>query len=219
MSRQTEGGGEELPAPFAYPTEAHHRRHGPAGYTNYQAYKPWLRDEFTFRCVYCFFREAWYPDRQASFSVEHIVPQISAPDHVCDYENMVYSCTACNSAKQDIEVLDPTRTPLGDHLHIREDGSIEALTAEGQDLIDQLGLDCESKTRVRRYYLDVIALKREHPEDPRVHGFFIQAFGYPEPNDLPDLTALRPPGGNARKGSESTSFHKRSAAGTLPPWY
>jgi hypothetical protein len=219
MTRPTDGGGAELPVPFAYPPEAHQRRHGPAGYANYQAYKPWLRDEFTFRCAYCLFREAWYPDTQSSFSVDHIVPQVSAPDRVCDYENMVYACTACNSAKQDVEVLDPTVSPLGKHVRVHEDGSIEALTVEGQDLIDQLGLDRESVTRMRRYYLDVIALKREHVKDPRVHRHFIQGLGFPDRNNLPDLTALRPPGGNLRKGSETTCFHRRSAEGSLGPYY
>jgi len=32
-------------AVFAYP-DAHDRRHGPAGYVDYQSFKPWLRDEF-----------------------------------------------------------------------------------------------------------------------------------------------------------------------------
>ncbi len=217
MNFPTGGVGEELPDPFAYPREAHQRRHGPVGYTNHQAFKPWLRDEFMFRCVYCLFREAWYPDRHASFSVDHIASQVSAPDRICDYANMVYACTRCNSARQDVDVLDPTTSPPGVHLRVRGDGTIAALTAEGQDLIDQLGLDVESLVRVRCYYLDLIALKREHPDDARVDRLFLQSFGYPD--DLPDLTRLRPPGGNLREGSESTSFHSRRAEGTLRRYY
>lgn len=38
---------------LAYPANSHERRHGPLGYVDYKSYKPWLRDEFTFRCVYC----------------------------------------------------------------------------------------------------------------------------------------------------------------------
>ena len=72
---------------------------------------------------------------------------------------------------------------------------------EGQDLIDQLGLADESLALVRRYDLDIIALKREHPQDPRIHRLFMQSFAYPD--DTPDLTKLRPPGGNSRKGSAS----------------
>ncbi len=38
--------------PFSYPAGAHVRRHGPQGYAEYANYRPWLRDEFTFRCAY-----------------------------------------------------------------------------------------------------------------------------------------------------------------------
>jgi hypothetical protein len=76
-----------VPSPFAYPASAHERRHAPAGYVDYQKFKPWLRDEFTFRCVYCLERERWYPSRAAAFSVDHVVPQVSAPERICDYKS------------------------------------------------------------------------------------------------------------------------------------
>jgi hypothetical protein len=125
----------------------------------------------------------------------------------------------CNSSKQDVEVLDPTASPLAEHLRIEDDGSIHALSLDGQDLIDLLGLDRESRARVRRFYLDLVALKRELPEDHRVDRLFMEAFAYPELADLPELTALKPPGGNKRKGSEQTSFHSRRKAGKLPVYY
>ena len=54
------------PELFTYPPEPHLRKHAPAGYKNYPEYKPWLRDEFEFRCVYCLQREMW------SDPIEHI---------------------------------------------------------------------------------------------------------------------------------------------------
>jgi len=45
--------------PFIFPSVAHVRKHGPVGYTDFTTYKPWLRDEFQFRCVYCLERERW----------------------------------------------------------------------------------------------------------------------------------------------------------------
>jgi hypothetical protein len=45
----------ERPSPeavFAYPDVPHTWRHGPRGYVDDEHYKPWLRDEFIFRCVY-----------------------------------------------------------------------------------------------------------------------------------------------------------------------
>ncbi len=47
-----------MTTPFRYPDGPHQRRHGPRGYASYESYRPWLRDEFAFRCVYCLTREA-----------------------------------------------------------------------------------------------------------------------------------------------------------------
>jgi hypothetical protein len=47
---------------FIYPHHPHVRRHSPRGYRDYRSYKPWLRDEFDFRCVYCLWRERWCAD-------------------------------------------------------------------------------------------------------------------------------------------------------------
>ena len=64
-----------IPRLFAYPRAVHERRHGPIGYLDYGDYKPWLRDEFQFRCVYCLCRERWFPDGDEAFSVDHVQPQ------------------------------------------------------------------------------------------------------------------------------------------------
>lgn len=47
--------------PFRFAAAPHVRKHGPGGYEMYQSYKDWLRDEFTFRCVYCLEREHGIP--------------------------------------------------------------------------------------------------------------------------------------------------------------
>src|SRR3984957_12449847 len=87
--------------PFIFADSAHVRKHGPGGYTQYQTYKDWLRDEFTFRCVYCLERERWYPNGHAGFGVDHVLPKSQAEhEHlICHYPNLVYACNTCNSAK------------------------------------------------------------------------------------------------------------------------
>ncbi len=159
MNHEADAGGQGLPVPFEYSSSAHCRRHDPCGYAVYQEYKPWLRDDFTFRCVYCLVRERWYHGDPSSFSIDHVSPQVSHPDGVVDYRNMVYACRECNPAKQDVQLLDPTTDALGEHLSVQDDGSIEALTEDGQDLIDQLGLDRERRRRLRRHFMDIIDLK------------------------------------------------------------
>jgi hypothetical protein len=202
------------PEPFAYPQHPHERLHGPRGYTNYGSYKDWLRDEFAFRCVYCLEREQWYPDRSDSFSVDHVVPQSVDPARICDYDNLVYACTRCNSALRDVNHVDLTQTVLGHHLEVSDNGSIQALTTVGADLIETLGLHQFPAIKVRRYYLKVAQLARKYPDDPDVRELVFQSFRYPE--DLPDLSLLRPPGGNFRPEGILRSHHARRVRGVLP---
>ena len=80
------------PRLFAYPRTVHVRRHGPNGYLDYADFKPWLRDEFQFRCVYCLCRERWFPDGNEAFSIDHLQPKSVASTLVCNYDNLVYAC-------------------------------------------------------------------------------------------------------------------------------
>src|SRR6478672_3076703 len=81
-----------IPPPFHFPKKAHCRRHGPRGHTTYPAYKPWLRDEFEFRCVYCLTREQWSADGHNSFSIDHVQPKSRHRNLTNDYDNLVYAC-------------------------------------------------------------------------------------------------------------------------------
>ncbi len=76
----------------------HTRKHGPYGYATYSAYRPWLRDEFTFRYVYCLAREQW-GRVSGEFGVDHFTPQAKSPDQALDYANLLYCCQSCNALK------------------------------------------------------------------------------------------------------------------------
>src|SRR5262249_53593410 len=144
---------------FEYPALPHARRHGPRGYQDYRSFKPWLRDEFTFRCVFCLMRERWYPNGHAAFSVDHLQPVAIAPQRRCDYENLLYVCLHCNACKRDIwPLLDPCRVALGAHLQVHPDGTIEALSAEGARLIAILRLDRPQLTEFRQRLLAVLSV-------------------------------------------------------------
>jgi hypothetical protein len=64
--------------PFDYPLAPHVRRHGPVGYADYASYRPWLRDEFSFRCVYCLLREQW-GRVSGVFDIDHFEPATIRP--------------------------------------------------------------------------------------------------------------------------------------------
>ena len=112
--------------------------------------------------------------------MDHVESKSRKPFRICDYENLVYSCTRCNSAKLKWQVLDPTSDAFGNHLKVLSDGSIEALSVEGQDLIDRLHLDKHPAVTTRKEVLELLLLKQDSPDDPRVDRLFRQKFGYPE---------------------------------------
>jgi hypothetical protein len=205
------------PDPFAYPPEPHVRKHAPAGYRNYPDYKPWLRDEFEFRCGYCLQRETWSRDGQAGFSVDRVVPQAEDPSLVCEYGNLVYACLRCNSARQDVRVLDPAREGLGRHLRVEPDGTVTGLTGDGRFSIELLHLNAGSAISERRRIFRLLKYRRKYPEDADVEADFRAAFGYPE--DLPDLRLLKPPDGNRLDANKLQCCHARRERGELPPVY
>ena len=178
---------------FHYPAEPHIRQFGPGGYVNPRSFKPWLRVEFGYRCVYCLIRENWFPIGDEAFSVDHLVPRSLYPDGLCDYTNLVYSCCRCNSAKNDIEgVVDPCLKAYFDHLEVNGNGEIAAKSSEGGDLIEicQLNRDelCEFRERMIRLY-DVLSQR----EDESARALFAKYFG--PPSNPPNLARLRPPNG------------------------
>ncbi len=158
---------------FEYPAAPHSRRHGPAGYADYTSYLDWLRDEFTFRCVYCLHREQWY-NRGGTFHVEHFVPTSVDPNGECEYSNLLYACATCNVTKQAIVGLpNPCQVAFRDCLRVMADGRIDALNPDGEKLKQVLRLDSEKNVRHRLRWMRILdTLNAADPETlPRNHGF------------------------------------------------
>jgi hypothetical protein len=202
---------------FAYPREPHETRHGPQGYRDYQSFKPWLRDEFSFRCVYCLWRESWCGDGDDSFSVEHLFPRSTHPDRVCDYDNLVYACCRCNSMKQNAPpVFDPSRDSWGWHLVSEPDGTLRSLTTDGDRLIAICRLNRPALVNARRRIADLIATLRDsHGE--KAAALLRLYLGFPE--NLPLLSRLKPPRGNARPQGIMNSYYEKRQRGELPDTY
>jgi hypothetical protein len=201
----------DTPHPFAYPETPHLRRHGPRGYADYESYRPWLRDEFSFRCVFCLGREQW-SILPGAYDIDHFVPQSIHPEGRLDYDNLLYVCHSCNLSKSDRLAPDPCSVALGRCLEVHTDGTITALTDEGQALIDVLGLDNAKYTRFRHLWIDILRSLAIHDRET-----FIQGMRYPD--DLPDLSRLRPPGGNIRPEGINNCFYALRARGKLPETY
>lgn len=202
---------------FGYPTAAHPRRHSPQGYTDYRSYKPWLRDEFSFRCVYCLCREPGFPDGEAAFSVDHLQPQANAPMLICTYENLLFACCACNSAKQDADgALDPCSYAFAEHLKVNEDGTIAVLTREGRELVQICALDRPKLITIRGKMIKLWRLLMA-AEGNNARALQSSFFGYPE--NLPCLSSLHPPAGNSKQDGVANCHFERRQRGELPELY
>lgn len=194
---------------FLYPTQPHCRKHGPRGYTDFHSFKPWLRDEFCFRCVYCLIREIWLPNGQDYFSVEHLSTKSQYPDLECEYDNLLYVCCRCNTMRGiSAELPSPCEIGYGQFLRIDENGEAVPLAREGERVINILRLDHPTLTRWRQQFLELMESAQESSIVSSLLGL---------PTNLPDLTVLKPPLGNSRPEGVSHSFFARRTRGEMSP--
>jgi hypothetical protein len=194
--------------PFDYPSAPLVRRHGPVGYLDYNSFRPWLRDEFGFRCVYCLRREQWEPDLGV-FEIDHFDPVGQSPELRQTYWNLLYSCTTCNAAKG-VQILPhPATVFLSTSLEVESDGRLSPRTHEARLLIRSLDLNDPMFVTWRMRMIRIVALAREHDST-----LYRQLLAYPD--DLPDLSSLRPPGGNLRAEGIVESHFERRNRGELP---
>ncbi len=197
-----------IPQPFAYPPGPHVRRHGPAGWKNYGRYRPWLRDEFCFRCVYCLIREPWI-DMRRGYQIDHFVPQKIRPDLKAEYDNLLYLCAACNNLKGAALLPDPCEVALESCLRFLQDGTVEALRVEGERIIEILQLDDPRLVDMRRRKIGIL-------NSLAVNNWLLFAGEMSFPKDLPNLTA-EPPPNNTRPEGLQLSWH--SLRNELPEVY
>ncbi len=199
---------------FEYPEKPHVRRHGPAGYSNYESYRDWLRDEFMFRCVYCLHRERWY-GRATTFHIEHFIPVTVDDSGTCKYTNLLYACSTCNNAKTAIlRVPDPCAVAFGDCLKIGLDGFVEASNDDGVRVTEVMRLNSDKNVDQRSRWMQTLAALQI--SDPKLFDDWM-AF----PNDLPDLRppAKQPPQNNSLpQGVENCYFVQREQ-NRLPATY
>jgi len=196
--------------PFIYPDTLHVRRHGPAGYADYQRYRPWLRDEFTFRCAYCLKREQWGTVR-GTYQIDHFLPQARHPGLATDYDNLIYACATCNSVKGDLYLPDPCQCLVKAAVKVHDDGRIEAKSKDAMKLVRVLGLDDPEYQEFRRLWIGIIAMADSHDSD-----LFKSLMQYPD--DLPNLKKLRP-SNNSRLSGIEQSYYVLRTKGKLPETY
>lgn len=186
---------------FTYPGGPFVRRHGPSGYVDIQSFRPWLRDEFLFRCVYCLVREQW-GKRLGEFDLDHFEPVACVPEASLEYDNLVYSCHSCNLRKGKRQVPDPTQALLDSAVRVHLDGRLLGLTDDARRTIAVMGLNSPNLVRWRQIWMRIIDICQK--KDPEL---FASLMSYPD--DLPDLATLTPPRNTRPDGVERSCFAMR----------
>lgn len=198
------------PEPYKYSPFPHGRQHGPMGYASYESYRPWLEDEFSFRCVYCLKRMVWGPTDV--WAIDHVIPQNEDSSLTCEYDNLVLACQYCNSQKSNHRVADPCVVAYGSCLRVENDGQITPLNADGQKIVDSIRLNHERYVKERLKWIKVLRLAAQYDLE-----FFEAMMGFP--STLPNLEALRPPSGNRRPFGVSNCCFARRIRQDLPKTY
>ena len=196
---------------FDYPDARDHRRHGPGGYASYESYRPWLRDEFTFRCAYCLKRETW-GQITGEFDIDHFQPQARFANLGAVYSNLVYSCRRCNGVKLDQDIADPFVVLTREQIETLPDGTVRGLTRAAMRLILELDLNSPRLVEWRILWLRITDLAAERDQE-----LWLRLIGLPV--DLPDLRRLRPPAGNTRAVGIAESWAALKREGKLPDRY
>lgn len=147
-----------MATPFRYPKSKHVRTQNPPSFRNYRQYKPFLKQEFSARCVYCLALEALKGNE--TFGVDHYRPKKHFPHLETEYLNLLYACNRCNSAKGDFWPT-PELQKIGcwipnlcehvmfDHLRFR-DGEVVGVSLPGEWTIEKLLLNDPTVIRFRR---------------------------------------------------------------------
>lgn len=105
--------------PFKYPNKIHIRTEYPPTYSDYKKYKKYLKLEFSNKCIYC--RKSDSLQDLSAFHVEHYKPKKYFSSLETDYDNLLYSCAACNRYKSSYWSEDIKKQILNPCIHVMND--------------------------------------------------------------------------------------------------
>lgn len=140
--------------------------------SGYQAFRPYVREDFRALCAYCLLPELWAAGED-NFELDHFYPRVLFPERVSDFYNLYYSCHVCNHIKHDkwpsarlqaagIGFVDLCQDDFEQHFEVSGDGAWKPLTPSAAYTIDTLQLNRGHLVRVRRK-LRALALLPDTP--------------------------------------------------------
>ncbi|MCH7687731.1 MAG: hypothetical protein IH899_13775 [Planctomycetes bacterium] len=145
------------------------------------------------------------------FELDHFQPQSLTPHRSLDYFNHVYACRRCNSVKLDQPIDDPLTILSSDSAVVLPDGTLVSHRPEVGRFIQQLDLNSPKLRKWRVMWMRIVDLAKE-----RDAGLYQQLTGFPD--DLPNLSRLKPRG-NSRPGGVEICWYAKRRRGQLPETY
>jgi hypothetical protein len=152
------------------------RRTAAPPYANYQRYKPYLREDFAYVCVYCGIHEneAGGP---RYFTVEHFRPKSRFPELRTAYHNLLYACGVCNSYKGNdwpseqplddgVGYLDPCEHDYDIHFACADNCTVVGKTPVAHYMIKRMHLNRQM----------MLTIRRQRHEDEELHAQFVELF-------------------------------------------
>jgi len=136
------------------------RQHHPPYSKDYTKYKPYLRQDFSYRCAYCTIHEGEFGGLR-NFVVEHFRPRWKFPELECEYINLYYACSICNNCKgkhwpsdediaKGLRFAEPCEEDIYEvHFGEQDDGYLKSLTLCGDYTITHIRLNRLHLVRLR----------------------------------------------------------------------
>ncbi|OCG15126.1 hypothetical protein [Gilliamella sp. WF3-4] len=95
------------------PKRAYQKKHN-----NYRDYKPYLAEDFHYRCGYTDCIDFWFGGKH-NFHIDHFLPKKKYPNLENEYSNLVYACSYVNILKSDDvgNYLDPCNEDFNRHFY------------------------------------------------------------------------------------------------------
>jgi len=153
------------------------RKHHPPYSKDYTKYKPYLRQDFSYRCAYCTIHEGEFgglrnfafvfvakAELRRKLSIEHFRPKWKFPELECEYTNLYYACSICNNCKgkrwpsdedisKGLRFADPCEEDIYEvHFCEQDDGNLKPITLCGDYTIIHI--------RLNRLHLVKLRLRR-----------------------------------------------------------
>jgi hypothetical protein len=151
--------------PFRYSNKLHRRTADPGPFSNYRAYKKYLRREFRQKCVYCRMPDTMLG--KSCFGVDHYLPKSDFPGLKKAWENLFYACHSCNTFKgkfspePDLFIPNPCKHRVAQYMQFNGP-DIETFDPVGDFTVRLLALADTEIRKYRDYMLRSIKkLKRE----------------------------------------------------------